>query len=236
MPESIAVDVPSGQPGKDVALVEPVSSAVGQVIESIKTGIKRGRYVPGQRLVEPDMVRDLGVSRGSVREALRRLEAEGLVQIELYRGASIRKMSRADFIQVNEIREVLEGLAASLAAQQIDDVGRAALIELEQDWDRGTRGWTYPEYNERFHNLIVEASANKALPVYIDQAKLLFFRLQFHRILRSAAAERRSRREHARIVAAILKGDAKAAERAMRDHVRKSSQDILSAPEEFFST
>jgi DNA-binding GntR family transcriptional regulator len=235
MPQGLTVDMPPGQRAKDEPFAEPANSAVDQVIDSIKVGIKTGRYVPGQRLVEPDMVRDLGISRGSVREALRRLEAEGLVQIELYRGASIRKMSRSDFIQVNQIREVLEGLAASLAAERIDEPLRAALTELEQNWDRGTRGWTYPEYNERFHNLILEASDNRQLPVYIEQAKLLFFRLQFHRITRAAAAEKRSRREHARIAAAILKGDAKAAERAMRDHVRMSSHDILSAPEEFFS-
>ena len=70
-------------------------SAVDQVMEAVKDGIRQARYVPGQRLVEPDMMRDFAVSRGTVREALRRLAAEGFVQIELYRGASIRKMSRA---------------------------------------------------------------------------------------------------------------------------------------------
>jgi DNA-binding GntR family transcriptional regulator len=223
------------KPGEDLPSVEPSNSAVDQVIDSIKAGIRQGRYVPGQRLAEPDMVRDLRVSRGSVREALRRLEAEGLVQIELYRGASIRKMSRNDFLAFNEIREVLEGLAAALAAERIDEAGRAALIELEQNWERGSRGWTYPEYNERFHTLILEASGNSELPVYIEQAKLLFFRLQFHRIARTPAQEKRSQREHDRIVKAILKGDAKGAERAMRDHVHKSVQAILLEPEEFFS-
>jgi DNA-binding GntR family transcriptional regulator len=234
MSQSLTLKMAPGKPDKDV-LVEPGNSAVDQVIESIKAGIKQGRYVPGQRLVEPDMVRDLHVSRGSVREALRRLEAEGLVQIELYRGASIRKMSRSDFIAFNQIREVLEGLAASLAAERMDETGRVALVELEQNWERGSRGWTYPEYNERFHNLILEASGNNELPAYIEQAKLLFFRLQFHRIARTPAQEKRSQREHDRVVKAILKGDAKAAERAMRDHVHKSVEAILAEPEEFFS-
>lgn len=235
MPQSSTIKSSAIKPDKDLSLVEPVNSAVDQVIESIKAGIQQGRYVPGQRLVEPDMVRDLHVSRGSVREALRRLEAEGLVQIELYRGASIRKMSRRDFIAFNEIREVLEGLAAALAAERIDEPGRTALVDLEQNWARGDRGWTYPKYNEKFHNLIIEASGNNELPVYIEQAKLLFFRLQFHRIERTPAQEKRSQREHDRIVKAILKGDAKAAERAMRDHVHKSVQAILREPEEFFS-
>jgi DNA-binding GntR family transcriptional regulator len=222
MPQSSTVKLSSAKPSKDLPTVEPGNSAVDQVIDSIKAGITKGRYVPGQRLVEPDMVRDLHVSRGSVREALRRLEAEGLVEIELYRGASIRKMSRSDFIAFNQIREVLEGLAAALAAERIDDAGRTALIDLEQSWALRSRGWTYPEYNEKFHNLIIDASGNNELPIYIEQAKLLFFRLQFHRIARTPAQERRSQREHDRIVKAILKGDAKGAERAMRDHVHKS--------------
>src|SRR5579875_1804847 len=63
-------------------------STVDQVMESVKSGIRQARYVPGQRLVEPDMMRDFDVSRGTVREALRRLAAEGFVQIELYSGAA----------------------------------------------------------------------------------------------------------------------------------------------------
>ena len=210
-------------------------SAVDSVIDAIKSGIRRGTFVPGQRLAEPDLIRELHVSRGSLREAFRRLEAEGLVQIELYRGASIRKMTRNEFIEVNEIREVLEGLAASLAARRMDDTDRRRLVELEQRWDAGAAGLTFPEYNEAFHDLILEASRHTQLPHYIAQSQLLFFRLQFHRILREPAKVKRSRLEHARVAAAILKGDAKAAERAMREHVHKTGMEILSAPEEFFS-
>src|SRR5580704_11921677 len=110
-------------------------SAVDQVMESVKAGIRQARYVPGQRLVEPDMMRDFDVSRGTVREALRRLAAEGFVQIELYRGASIRKMSRDEFVELNEIRALLEGYAASLAAQRMSKTERKKLSELEQLWD-----------------------------------------------------------------------------------------------------
>jgi DNA-binding GntR family transcriptional regulator len=191
--------------------------------------------VPGQRLIEPDIVREFGVSRGSVREALRCLEADGLVQIEFYRGARIRKMSRAEFIEANQIRGLLEGFAASLAALSMDDAGRKKLLELEQSWDRGTNGWTYAEYNEKFHALILDASRHKRLPVYVEQVQLLFFDLQFHRIRRSPTAIKRSRLEHRRVVKAILKGDARGAERAMRQHVENSGASILAAPEEFFA-
>ena len=218
-----------------LAIVNHDVSAVGRVIEGLKTGIRQGRYVSGQRLIEPDIVREFGVSRGSVREALRCLEADGLVQIEFYRGARIRKMSRAEFIEANQIRGLLEGFAASLAAQSMDGTDRKRLLELEQNWDRGTKGWTYAEYNERFHALILDASRHKRLPVYVEQVQLLFFDLQFHRIQRSPQAIKRSRMEHRRVVKAILKGDANGAERAMRQHVQNSGTAILAAPEEFFA-
>lgn len=204
-------------------------------MEAVKSGIRDARYVPGQRLVEPDMTRDFQVSRGTVREALRRLAAEGFVQIELYRGASIRKMSRAEFVELNEIRALLEGYAAALAAERMSRPERKRLLDLEQQWDRGTQHLTYAQYNEQFHALIVEASRHKQLPNFVQQAQLSIFRLQFHRILQTPVATRRSRLEHRRIVKAILKGDAGAAETAMRQHIRNSAVVIMDAPDEFFS-
>jgi len=210
-------------------------SAVDQVMEAIKSGIRNARYVPGQRLVEPDMMRDFDVSRGTVREALRRLAAEGFVSIELYRGASIRKMSRSEFVELNEIRALLEGYAAALAAQRMSRAERKKLLELEQLWDRGTPNLTYAQYNERFHTLIVEASRHKQLPNFVQQAQLSIFRLQFHSILQTPVATRRSRLEHRRIVKAILKGDAPGAESAMRQHIQNSAAVIMGAPDTFFS-
>lgn len=210
-------------------------SAVDQVMEAIKTGIRNARYVPGQRLVEPDMMRDFDVSRGTVREALRRLAAEGFVSIELYRGASIRKMSRGEFVELNEIRALLEGYAASLAAQRMSKAERKKLLDLEQLWDRGAQNLTYAQYNEQFHTLIVEASRHKQLPNFVQQAQLSIFRLQFHSILQTPVATRRSRLEHRRIVKAILKGDALGAESAMRQHIQNSAVVIMGAPDTYFS-
>ena len=210
-------------------------SAVDQVMDAIKAGIRNARYVPGQRLVEPDMMRDFDVSRGTVREALRRLAAEGFVSIELYRGASIRKMSRSEFVELNEIRALLEGYAAALAAQRMSKAERKKLLELEQLWDRGTQNLTYARYNEQFHALIVEASRHRQLPNFVQQAQLSIFRLQFHSILQTPVATRRSRLEHRRIVKAILKADALGAESAMRQHIQNSAVVIMGAPDTYFS-
>jgi DNA-binding GntR family transcriptional regulator len=229
---STAVRIPTADQRE---AVDHAGSAVERVIEAVKAGVRRGRYVSGQRLIEPDLIRELGVSRGSLREALRRLESVGLVQIELYRGASIQKISRTKFMETNQLRGLLEGLAASLAAERMDESERKALIEIEQAWDRGTRRWSFPEYNEKFHAAIVAASRHSMIPAFLEQSQLVFFQLQFHRIQRTQAEVKQSRDEHRRVVKAILKGDPKGAERAMRDHVYKAGQAVLNDAEEFFA-
>jgi DNA-binding GntR family transcriptional regulator len=223
------------QPSRETSAVPDLVSAVDQVIAAIKLGIEDGRYVPGQRLVEPDLMRAFAVSRSTIREALRRLASEGYLQIELYRGASIRKMSRSEFVELNELRALLEGFAAFLAAQRMGKGERKKLVELEQQWDRGNSDLSYAEYNAQFHALIVAASRHKQLPSFVQQAQLAIFRLQFRRILQTPVATRRSRLEHRRIVKAILKSDAVTAERAMRQHIHNSAAVIMAAPDEFFA-
>ena len=89
-----------------------------EVVEQLKDWIKHGLLVPGQRLVEADVVRDSGASRAHVREAFQRLESEGVVVIEEFRGASVRRLSRSEVEQMYRAREALEGMAARLIAER----------------------------------------------------------------------------------------------------------------------
>src|SRR5258708_30459789 len=93
-------------------------STIDTIIVSIKKNIREGIYAPGQRLIEPDLIRSLKVSRGSIREALRRLESEGVIEHKPFTGATVRKMSRSEVAEFSEIRELLEGLASRLAAEK----------------------------------------------------------------------------------------------------------------------
>lgn len=212
------------------------ASAVDQLIEAIKLRVRAGRFAPGQRLVEADLMRDFHLSRGPIREALRRLAAEGLVRSEPFRGASIVRMSRRQVIELNQIREVLEGFAAAQAALNIDARSRAALARVEKLWSAkaSSRALSYGEYNRQFHALILEMAGNRELPAFIDRTRLAIFRLQFSTLLHSAGHIERSHADHADIVAAILKGDSRGAESAMRRHVRNTAAGILAAPDEYF--
>ena len=212
-------------------------SAVDQLIEAIKLRVRTARFVPGQRLIEADLMREFRLSRGPIREALRRLTAEGLVQTEPFRGASIVRMSRRQVIDLNQIREVLEGYAAAQAALHIDAHGRAAFARVLKLWSAkpASRSITYGEYNRQFHALILEQADNRELSTFVDRTRLAIFRLQFSTLLHNPGHIERSNADHARIVGAILKKDARGAELAMRVHLRHTAIDILAAPDEYFS-
>jgi DNA-binding GntR family transcriptional regulator len=91
---------------------------VAFVADWVRDRIRRGRMVPGQRLIEADLIRETGASRSRVREALQRLETEGLVAIEEFRGASVRRFSRDELSAIYRTRSALEGLAAADFAGQ----------------------------------------------------------------------------------------------------------------------
>jgi DNA-binding GntR family transcriptional regulator len=217
-------------------MLERSISTVDQVIEAIKMGIRDARYVPGQRLVEPDLAREYGVSRGSVREALRRLAAEGFVNLERFRGASIIRMSRKQVVDLLELREVLEGFASSLAAQRTNNKGWGRLTRLEKtSGARSDLPRQYDSYNNEFHDLILVLSGNAELPGMLNQIRLPIFRLQFNRILLLPEQIKQSRLDHIAIVKALLKRNPSAAEQTMRLHIRHQAKRILSAPNEFFA-
>jgi DNA-binding GntR family transcriptional regulator len=219
---------------KSAAVQAP--SAVDQVIAAIERGIQQARFAPGQRLIESELMVELGISRGPVREAFRRLAATGLLQWERFRGVSVIRMTRQQVLDLSEIRGILEGHAASLAAAKIDRQGRAALKSIERVGNSAIEASSsYDEYNVQFHKLILSLSGNKELPSFVERTQFSIFRLQFNTIILSPRHLPRSRADHARIVEAIMDGDSKAAEQAMKRHVNNTTAGILEAPSHFFA-
>lgn len=193
------------------------------VINYLRDGIREGRFVPGQRLVEVDLTRDLEVSRGSVREALGKLSVEGLVEITPHRGATVRRMSRRDVSELFAARKILEGGVARLAADQAADTPQhAALVEALEEQRRWTEATDIPGYaeaNERVHNLLIEVSDNGVLADLVGQLHTKAWR-SLVRGYMSVEAVRRSSRQHVAILEAVTAGDGDAAERLMREHIQ----------------
>jgi DNA-binding GntR family transcriptional regulator len=195
--------------------------------------MRQGTLTPGQRLAEPDLMKRLSVSRGTVREALAQLRAEGLVDYERFRGAQIRILPRIKVAEYNQIRAALEGLGARLATKNLDENGRRRLVALDLPYEQVLQD--YDRYNTEFHTAIIELSGNKSLPSVIASTSLDTFRIQFQRLLTKPDVTSRSHKEHCLILRAILDGDGEAAERLMVGHVLASSEEILRAPSYFFS-
>jgi DNA-binding GntR family transcriptional regulator len=134
----------------------------------LREGIKVGRFVPGYRLVESDLQRDFGVSRGPIREALSKLEVEGLVEIVPNRGALVRRMTPRDVRELVAAREFVEGGAAELAARAAAGDGAVAskvtaLAAEAREWTSASDASGCHEVSERFHASIVELSGNSLL-------------------------------------------------------------------------
>lgn len=214
---------------------------LGSIVDTITDGIRRrireGHFAPGQRLVETDLQTIFGVSRGPVREAIRRLGSEGLLDIRHNVGAMVRSLSRDEVRNVFRVREVLEGLAARMVAEKAG-VGEdlSALSDLERRFEKDFDGTAarYIAYNDEFHQAIVNLSGNNHLIEMTHRLQVRVYRLQVDH-LNSSEAFRRSRAEHKSILAALRDGDGARAERLMRKHVRERLPDILYGKSEFFA-
>jgi DNA-binding GntR family transcriptional regulator len=211
-------------------------SAVDQIITTIEREIQEARLAPGQRLVEADLMKQFGVSRGPLREAFRRLTERGLLQWEHFKGVNVIRMTRQQVVDLSDIRAVLEGHAASQAALKTDRDGRSKLRDIEKVGVKAVRSTsTYDDYNFRFHKLIRSLSGNHELNNFVELTMFSIFRLQFSMILYAPNQIKRSKEEHTRIVEAIVEGDAKASDSAMRQHVQNTAVGILQAPAHFFA-
>ena len=198
-------------------------SARGQqrVLMGVRGAIQRGELVPGQRLVEADLVELFGATRGSVRAALADLAAEGLVERVQNRGARVRVITLDEAIAISECRMVLEGLCAARAARLAT---RADVRELKRLRGRmreavsGGELLAYSDLNQRLHQRIMAMAAQPVAAALVERLHAQIVRHQF-RLALQPGRPRVSLPEHERIVDAIAAGDPEAAEDAMRHHV-----------------
>jgi len=211
------------------ARAAPAESRVETIIRHIKLNIRNGGYAPGQRLIEADVQRLTGASRGPVREAMRRLGAEGLLEIHHQKGARVRRLTRSEVENLYDVREVIEGLAAHRAATHAKDPSfRNGLTALEKsfakDFDGSPR--SYMAYNERFHEFIVRRSGNAQLERLVAELQVPVFMLRLYSIIDHGVIEQ-AHAEHVEIVRYLLRGDGERAERAMRKHIRSTKLRVL---------
>ena len=207
-------------------------SVVEFTISAIRNGIRDGRFVPGQRLVVADLTSALGVSAGPLREAIRRLSGENLIDIVPNCGAMVRKLDQRDLAEIYQLREAVEGLAAELAARNIGEGNNRALLEAQYAREPEAAragGVPYIKYNRALHHLIFDIAGNTRLLATGEQLIVPVYRFQqVNAQLNATSYLEASQAAHVPLVAAILAGDEKEAGNAMRRHVHDSAQVILS--------
>ena len=199
------------------------------VVDWVREHIRHGRLVPGQRLVEADIVAATGASRGKVREALRRLESEGLLTIEEFRGASVKRLGRDEVRQIYQARMALEGLAARECALRADAGLRARLAAIQQELNEGEDSGNHDRFaslNATWHGLIIAGSGNEYIAHFLKRLTVPIYRLlfaSFYTAQRIASANA----DHRVITAAIVEGRADDAEQAMRAHIHNGLDALI---------
>ena len=210
-----------------------VSSLADEALAKIVGAITDGEFEPGERLSEADLARQLGISRGPLREALGRLEGRLVVRTPRL-GVSVIQISRDDLVELFGIREALEGMACRLAAQNVSDRDVMAIKDLLAQHGRNPkvlsrRGYYQRTPDEDLHHQITRCSRNQRLEQLLMDG--LYYQLRLYRFRASAqpGRARAAYEEHQAIVAALESRDPDAAEAAMRDHIRNARDSMIAA-------
>ena len=195
------------------------------VFNTIKDGILTGRLKPGERLLENQLAEELGVSRTPIREALRMLEIENLVDLIPRKGAQVRKMSEKDIKDVLEIRKVLEELAAeNMTRHSIVDL-KEAHLDFIRAFNRGDSEGVI-EADTRFHDIIFDATKNDKLIQIISNISIQIYRyrITYLKLLTDISVPDQ---QHLELINAFEKKDAVKARAVSGEHIEDQTREIL---------
>ena len=208
-----------------------VRTLAERVFHQLQDAIVRGEITPGSKITEPGLSKTYGISRGPLREAMRRLEAHRLIERVPHVGARVVQLSMKELLELFDLREALESMAARLAAEHMtaeEIAGLRKVLSVHESQDDLKRGEAYyqREGDLDFHYRIVLGSHNKMLMNLLCDD--LYYLVRLYRTQFSASGTRPQRAfvEHHRIVDAIEAGDAELAELLMRRHVSASRENV----------
>ena len=195
----------------------------------LREAIISGQLAPGERLVEAKLAQEMGISRNPVREALRRLEHEGLARRHPRGGMVVAEVDLRDVAEVYAVRSVLEGLAARVAAGRLRPEHRERMAASIRDGEEARRRGDLDllvQSSSTFHNTILEVAGNArltSLMQVLDHHIARFRRLS----LQAEGSPAEVLEEHRHILEALEQGDGAAAENLMRQHLEHSGRQIL---------
>jgi DNA-binding GntR family transcriptional regulator len=217
---------------------QPVQTAVGdggliadRAYVAMRDLIVTLRLAPGTALREDALMRDLALGRTPLREAIKRLALEGLVEVRPRSGTYVTDVHASDIVHIAELRAELEAQAARLAAKRMDDDRRAAAARLDAELQaiEGTTGIdAYMRLDERVHHFVWETAGNPYLLDALERLWALSLRI-WHLVLERVAALPAAVHEQRALLDALVAGDARRAGARMRRHVQAFEAEILEA-------
>lgn len=192
------------------------------VFYTLRQAILKGELKPGERLMEIQLAKKLGVSRTPVREAIRKLELEGLVLMIPRKGAEVARISKKMLTDVLEVRCALEKLATELACERIDECEFEKLEIAEKEFEKLIETGDdieIAEADEAYHDIIYKASNNEKLITLINNLREQMYRYRLEYI-KDESHRSRLIVEHKQILKAIRSGDGKTARELISEHIR----------------
>ncbi|MBO6755598.1 MAG: GntR family transcriptional regulator [Roseibium sp.] len=216
---------PPPQPKNRLSRREP---AAKQILEMLRERIVKGDLAPGARIVERTVCAEMNVSRTPLREALKLLAIDGLVQISQHKGATVMPFTPEEALQLFEVLSGLEGLAAELAVSRIANATladlRAKHDQMRTHFDRGEKD-AYFELNSAIHTAIVEAAGN---PILASTHHALLLRAKRGRYMAIVDPHRwrEAFDEHEAVMDAFAKKDAKRAGEVWRTHLIHTGETV----------
>lgn len=217
---------------RGVALGQPTDDTA--LLARLRELILGGEYGPGTALSEVKLAEHFDVSRTPVREALKQLQVEGLVEIRPRVGTFVRQITRREIVEMFELKEVLEGMAARLIARRSPAEQLTVLERNIRDSERALKAGNldvYPPLVHEFHETLLLGADNRKLEAHY---RSLMNQLAYHRMVLKTIAHpgrlAKSIAEHRQVAELIIEKDGVAAEVAMRSHVENSAREVLVDP------
>jgi DNA-binding GntR family transcriptional regulator len=205
------------------ALANPEGSAEDSAAGALRTAILRGILLPGERLRQEDIAEQLGVSRIPLRDAFRRLEAEGLVRIEGRRGARVASLTSADVNEIYEMRLLLEVHCVRLAARNVTEEGVSRLFEMSSRMHVDHEGEAGRFARREFYAELYRWSERPKM-----REVILRLRDDVHRY-HVLSSEYDSHGAHRQLLDLIAAHDGEGAARLMRRHLRAAREDLVAS-------
>ncbi len=199
------------------------------VFKTLRQGILTGELKPGERLMEIHLANKLGVSRTPIREAIRKLELEGLVTMIPRRGAEVAQITEKSMKDVLEVRKVLDNLSVELACERITGEEKEKLQNACADFEDAVKTGDFSmiaKTDVAFHDIIVAATRNIRLSQMVNNLAEQMYRYRFEYI-KDSSQHHRLVQEHEEICRGIVQGDKAKALAAIEAHIDNQEIAVL---------